>query len=368
MAMYEGMKREEPETPGGNRRRIIDLRSDTVTRPSDAMRQVMAEAEVGDDVYDEDPTVHRLQAKAAEMLGKEAGLFLPSGTQSNLAALMAHCQRGEEFIVGRVNHIFQNEAAGAAVLASLSPCPVPTDAGGAMSLDDVAAAIKPDDPHYAVSRLVCLENTVSGQVQDQENIEAIADFAHENGLSVHLDGARLMNAAVASNSKPVELVRKIDTVSLCLSKGLGAPVGSVLCGPRDFIARALRARKILGGAMRQAGVLAACGLYALEHNVERLAEDHARAKRLAEGLAGFPGLKVRHEPGQTNMLFVSPREEEQEGLIAHLAGEGIVFANQRPAIRLVTHLDIGDEDVERIIAAVGDYFAESGGKLAAAGS
>lgn len=368
MAMYEGMTRDQQANPGSNRRRTIDLRSDTVTRPSAAMRQAMAEAEVGDDVYNEDPTVQRLQAKAAELLGKEAGIFLPSGTQSNLVALMTHCQRGEEFIVGNVNHIYQHEAGGAAVLGSLSPCPIATDAAGGMSVEGVESAIKADDPHYPITRLVCLENTVSSRVQKQDTIEAIADMAHDRGLSVHLDGARLMNAAVAAKAKPADLVRKVDTVSLCLSKGLGAPVGSVLCGPKDFIARALRARKILGGAMRQVGVLAACGLYALENNIERLAEDHARATRLAEGLARFPGLQVRHDADDTNMLFVTPRAEDQEALLAHLASEGIVFANQRPAIRLVTHLDITDEDVETIIAAVGDFYAKAGGKLSAAGS
>ena len=368
MAMYEGMKTAHQAGAGGNRRRTIDLRSDTVTKPSAGMRQAMAEAEVGDDVYGEDPTVEALQAKAAEMLGKEAGLFLPTGTQSNLVALMTHCQRGEEYIAGAGSHIFHDEAAGAAVLGSISPVGLPQDARGGLSPEAVEAAIKGDDPHYAVSRLVCLENTCGGRVQDQDNLDAIADLAHGRGLSVHMDGARLMNAAVASGRAPSDLVRKADSVSLCLSKGLGTPVGSVLCGPRDFIRRALRARKILGGGMRQAGVLAACGLYALEHNVARMAEDHRRATRLAEGLAQFPALKVVHDSDHTNMLFVAARNEDHDSLLAHLVKEGIVFGSQKPSIRLVTHLDITDEDVETIIAAVGDYYAKAGPHLAVAGS
>ncbi|WP_282604332.1 low-specificity L-threonine aldolase [Pelagibius sp. Alg239-R121] len=368
MAMYEGMKADQAAGAGSNRRRMIDLRSDTVTRPSAGMRQAMADAEVGDDVYGEDPTVDALQAKAAELLGKEAGLFLPTGTQSNLVGLMTHCQRGEEYIVGDCYHIFHDEAAGAAVLASISPCPLITDDKGGLSVDAVQMAIKADDPHYAISRLVCLENTVSGRVQDQDTIDAIAEMAHNRGMSVHLDGARLMNAAVASNCSPAHLARNADTVSLCLSKGLGTPVGSVLCGPRDFINRAFRARKMLGGAMRQVGVLAACGLYALEHNIERLADDHRRATRMAEGLSRFPSLGVTHDPDHTNMLFVEPRDEDHAPLLEHLAGEGIVFAAQKPAIRLVTHLDISDEDVETVITAVGDYYAKAGKSLAAAGS
>ncbi len=368
MAMYEGMKAAQQTARGSNRRRMIDLRSDTVTVPSAAMRQAMAEAEVGDDVYGDDPTVEALQVKAAGMLGKEAGLFLPSGTQSNLVALMTHCQRGEEYIAGDSYHIFHDEAAGAAVLGSISPIGLPTDARGGLSPEAVAGAIKADDPHYAVSRLVCLENTSGGRVQDQDNIDAIAVMAHERGLSVHMDGARLMNAAVASDCSPAHLVRNVDTVSLCLSKGLGTPVGSVLCGPRDFIKRALRARKMLGGGMRQAGVLAACGLYALDHNVARLAEDHRHAARMAEGLAQFPALKVIRDPEHTNMLFVAPREEDHTALLAHLAGEGIVFGSQKPSIRLVTHLDITDEDVETVISTVGDYFARAKQNLAAAGS
>ncbi|WP_218940310.1 low-specificity L-threonine aldolase [Denitrobaculum tricleocarpae] len=368
MAMYEGMKTAQTEGAGSNRRRMIDLRSDTVTKPSAGMRRAMAEAEVGDDVYGEDPTVEALQSKAATLLGKEAGLFLPTGTQSNLVALMTHCQRGEEYIAGAGSHIFHDEAAGAAVLGSISPVGLPLDGKGALTLEAVAGAIKADDPHYAVSRLVCLENTCGGRVQDQDNLDAIADLAHARGLSVHMDGARLMNAAVASDCPPADLVRKADTVSLCLSKGLGTPVGSVLCGPRDFIKRALRARKILGGGMRQAGVLAACGLYALEHNIARMAEDHRRATRMAEGLAQFPALKVIHDPDHTNMLFVAPREEDHDALLTHLAKEGIVFGSQKPSIRLVTHLDITDEDVETIISTVGDYYARSRQNLAAAGS
>ena len=252
--------------------------------------------------------------------------------------------------------------------AASHPSACPWTPRGSLNPEAVAAAIKADDPHYAVSRLVCLENTCGGRVQDQANIDAIAELAHARGLSVHMDGARLMNAAVASECSPADLVRTSDSVSLCLSKGLGTPVGSVLCGPSDFITRALRMRKILGGGMRQAGVLAACGLYALEHNIARMADDHRRATRLAEGLAQFPALKVVHDPDHTNMLFVAPRAEDHDGLLSHLAGEGIVFGSQKPSIRLVTHLDITDEDLETIISAVGDYYAKANPNLAAAGS
>jgi threonine aldolase len=334
--------------------RIIDLRSDTVTRPGEGMRRAMAQADVGDDVYGEDATVTALEARVAALLGKEAGLFVASGTQSNLTAILSHCQRGEEYIAGESYHVFSNEAGGASVLGSVVAHPLAVDARGAITPDQVESRIKPDDPHCPITRLLSLENTVSGHVQPIADQEAVAAVARRHGLSVHLDGARLMNAAVALGLPPAAVGACADSISLCLSKGLGAPVGSVLSGPADFIARARRIRKILGGGMRQAGVLAACGLYALDHNIDRLAEDHANAKRLAEGLAEMPRLEVNTP--ETNMLFIAPGEEDLEPLRAHLAASGIIISAQRPHTRLVTHLDITGEDVERTIEAFGDFY------------
>ena len=347
---YAGMTDVEASTSN----RIADLRSDTVTRPGEGMRHAMAEAEVGDDVYGEDATINALEEKVAALLGKEAGLFVASGTQSNLLALLAHCQRGEEYIAGETYHSFAEEGGGASVLGSVVAHPLAVDGRGAITPGQVESAIKPDDFHYPVTRLVCLENTVSGHVQPIADQEAIAAVARRHGLSVHLDGARLMNAAVALGRPPAAVGACADSISLCLSKGLGAPVGSVLSGPADFIARARRIRKMLGGGMRQAGVLAACGLYALDHNIDRLAEDHASAKRLSEGLATCKGLEV--DAPETNMVFIAPGEEDLEPLRAHLAARGIIIAAQRPRTRLVTHLDVTAEDVERTIEAFGEYY------------
>ncbi len=334
--------------------RIVDLRSDTVTRPGEGMRRAMAEAEVGDDVYGEDQTVNALEEKVAALLGKEAGLFVASGTQSNLTALLSHCQRGEEYIAGETYHVFAEEAGGASALGGIAAHPLPIDAHGAITPDQVESAIRPDDFHYPVTRLVCLENTMYGHVQPIADQQAIASVARRHGLSVHLDGARLMNAAVALGQPPAAVAACADSVSLCLSKGLGAPVGSVLSGTKDFIARARRIRKMLGGGMRQAGVLAAADLYALENHIDRLADDHANAKRLADGLARCKGLEI--EATETNMVFIAPREEDLEPLRAHLAARGIIIAAQRPSTRLVTHLDITAEDIERTIEAFGAFY------------
>ena len=347
---YAGMT--DVEASASNR--IVDLRSDTVTRPGESMRRAMAEAEVGDDVYGEDATINALEEKVAALLGKEAGLFMASGTQSNLIALLSHCQRGEEYIAGEAYHVFAEEAGGASVLGGVVAHPLSVDARGAITPGQVESRIKPDDFHYPVTRLVCLENTFSGHVQPIAEQEAIAAVARRHGLSVHLDGARLMNAAVALGQPPAAVGACADSISLCLSKGLGAPVGSVLSGTSDFIARARRLRKMLGGGMRQGGVLAACGLHALDHNIDRLAEDHANAKRLAEGLAKCKGLDV--DPVETNMIFIAPGEEDIEPLRAHLAARGIIIAAQRPRTRLVTHLDITSEDVERTIEAFGEFY------------
>jgi len=347
---YAGMADAKPSASN----RIVDLRSDTVTRPGEAMRRAMAEAEVGDDVYGEDATVNALEQRAATLLGKEAGLYVASGTQSNLLALLAHCQRGEEYIAGETYHSYAEEGGGASVLGGIAVHPLAIDARGAITPEQVESAIKPDDFHYPVTRLVCLENTVSGHVQPLEQHRAIAAVARRHGLSVHLDGARLMNAAVALGRPAAEVADCADSVSLCLSKGLGAPVGSVLSGPKDFIARARRSRKMLGGGMRQAGILAAAGLYALDHHIDRLAEDHANAKRLAEGLAACKGLEV--DAPETNMVFIAPAEEDLEPLRAHLATRGIIIAAQRPKTRLVTHLDVTPGDVDRVIEAFGAFY------------
>lgn len=341
---------------------IADFRSDTVTRPSSAMRQAMADAEVGDDVYGDDPTVSALEEKAANLLGKEAGLFVASGTQSNLAALLAHCGRGEEYIGGVGYHIAKYEAGGAAVLGGISPRHLMPQANGALDPEQVQDAINPDDSHFAISRLVCVENTFNGKVVNQGQIEEVAAIAHEHDLSVHLDGARLMNAVVASNRSAAELVECVDTVSLCLSKGLGAPVGSVLCGSVDFIKKARRARKMLGGGLRQSGVLAACGLYALEHNTHRLADDHVRAKALAKRLADVDGLEIDPLTVETNMVWLNVPAERSVPLSAHMRERGLVIAEpsgRDRTMRIVCHLDIDDDHIDRLVDGFASWLTRS---------
>lgn len=334
---------------------IIDLRSDTVTRPTAAMREAMASAVVGDDVYGDDPTVAALEEKTAKLLGKEAGLFVSSGTQSNLIALLSHCGRGEEYISGSSYHLIHYEAGGASVLGGISPCQLPVGERGNLTVEGVKEAIKPDDIHHPISRLVSLENTVYGLVQDQANLDDIADLAHDNGLKAHLDGARLMNAVIKSNATPHELVERMDTVSLCLSKGLGAPVGSVLVGPEDFIHRARRNRKLLGGGTRQAGFLAAAGIYALDHHINRLAEDHQRAHDLGEILSSFVELNVHTDRLETNMIFFSP--EKPDEFHAFMYKHGILFSGPAKTMRLVTHLDIDDNALSRIKSKLDIYFS-----------
>jgi len=334
---------------------MIDLRSDTVTRPTAAMRERMAAAEVGDDMFGDDPTVNALQARLAEMTGHEAGLFFSSGTQSNLAALMAHCARGEEFIIGALGHSYKYEAGGAAVLGSLWPQTLDYEADGSLDLKKVAALIKPDDAHFARTRLLVLENTQNGRVLPLSYIEEAARFARDKGLLFHLDGARVFNAAVKLKLPVREIARHFDSVSLCLSKGLGSPVGSVLVGKKDFIYRAHRIRKMLGGGMRQAGVLAAACLYAVEHHVERLEEDHANAKTLAEGLAGLPGLTLDPRLVQTNMIFGAVDAARIGALAEHLKKQGIIIL-PNPSLRLVTHLDVSKDDVQKTIAAFKSFF------------
>ncbi|MGH8372339.1 MAG: low-specificity L-threonine aldolase [Gammaproteobacteria bacterium] len=335
---------------------MIDLRSDTVTQPTSEMRAAMAAAEVGDDVFGDDPTVNKLQQRLAEMTGHQAGLFFPSGTQSNLAALMAHCERGEEFIIGNLGHSFKYEAGGASVLGSLWPCPIEYQADGTLDLQKVAAAIKPDDAHFAHTRLLVLENTQNGRVLPSAYIKEARAFVDRHGLNLHLDGARAFNAAVKLGVPVRDITKHFDSVSLCLSKGLGAPVGSVLVGSKDLIAKAHRIRKLLGGGMRQAGILAAAGLYALEHHVERLAEDHANAKALAEGLAGIKQLKIDPATVQTNMVFLQVPRDAVTALSKHLAQSGITVL-PNPGMRLVTHLDVSAADVQRVITAFSRFFA-----------
>ena len=338
---------------------IVDLRSDTVTRPTPGMRQAMLHAEVGDDVFGDDPTVNALQERIAAMTGKEAALYLPTGTQSNLCGLLAHCQRGEEYIVGQLAHTYRYEGGGAAVLGSIQPQPLLMDAQGRMALGDIAAAIKPDDAHFARTRLLCLENTWNGNVMPHEYLTDAAALARAQGLSVHLDGARVFNAAVANAGEggdPLAALRQMtdvfDSVSVCFSKGLGAPMGSALCGSKELIGRAHRIRKMTGGGLRQAGVVAAAALYALDHHVDRLRQDHAMAQRLAAGLQNLSGLSVRS--AQTNIVFLDVSEGRGPALLAHLKAAG-VLATGMLGLRFVTHLDVDAEAIDRAITAIRDF-------------
>jgi threonine aldolase len=343
---------------------IVDLRSDTVTRPTAGMRAAMAAAPLGDDVFGDDPSVNALQEKIAAMLGFEAALFVPTGTQSNLCAILSHCQRGDEYIVGQMQHCYRWEAGGGAVFGSVQPQPIEHQPDGTLALADIEAAIKPDDPHFARSRMLALENTLGGKLLPIGYIEQATELAKRKGLTRHLDGARLFNAAVAQAAQTGAEVRAearriaqhFDSVSVCFSKGLGAPVGSALCGSRELIARARRVRKMAGGAMRQAGLLAAAASYALDHHVDRLAQDHALAQQLAQGLQGLSGLKV--EAPQTNIVFVDllgdARDRSKE-LLEHLAQHG-VLATGLYRLRFATHLDVDASGVERAVTAIRAFF------------
>jgi threonine aldolase len=334
----------------------IDLRSDTVTRPTRAMREAMLDAEVGDDVYGEDATVNTLQQRLASDLGFEAALFVPSGTQSNLLALMSHCERGDEYLVGADAHTYKFEGGGAAVLGSIQPQPIAHDADGTLPLDKLAAAIKPVDPHFARTRLLTLENTWHGRVLPLDYLRAAHAFTRERGLGLHLDGARLYNAAIACGVPARDITRHFDSVSMCLSKGLGAPVGSVLVGSAALIDKARRWRKVAGGGWRQAGLLAAACLHALDHHVARLADDHARAARLAHGLREIPSITLLGQ--HTNMVFIDVPAERLRALDAHLRAASIrISIGYLPTLRLVTHLDIDDAGVERTIDAFRTFFA-----------
>lgn len=344
---------------------FIDLRSDTVTQPTVAMRNAMASAPLGDDVFGDDPSVNMLQEKISAMLGFEAALFVPTGTQSNLCAILSHCQRGDEYIVGQFAHCYRWEGGGAAVLGSVQPQPLQHQADGTLSLEDIEEAIKPDDAHFARTRLLALENTLGGKLLPFPYLQQATQLAKSKGLACHLDGARLFNAATAQAASTGADVREearriagcFDTVSVCLSKGLGAPVGSVLCGSREFVARAHRIRKMAGGGMRQSGMLAAAGTYALDHHVDRLSEDHALARRLAEGLADLPGLQV--ETPHTNILFVDlegPARERSAELLQFLQERGIL-ATGLYRLRFVTHLDVDAVGIDLVIKAITEFFA-----------
>ena len=330
---------------------MIDLRSDTVTRPTAGMRAAMAQAEVGDDVFGDDPTVNRLESVAAERFGFEGALFFPTGTQSNLAALMAHCGRGDEFLVGQEAHTYKYEQGGAAVLGSIQPQPLEHEPHGGISLQRIAAAIKSDDYHFARTRLLALENTIGGRVLPPDYQRQATEFAHSRGLATHLDGARLFNVIVKLKIDERTAVAGFDSVSVCLSKGLGAPAGSVLMGTRALIGDARRWRKALGGGMRQAGVLAAAGLYGLQHHVGRLAEDHENAEHLAAGLRDV-GLSV--SPPQTNVVYVEVPEAQTQSLKAHLQQRNIL-ATVVPRTRLMTHMDVSRDKIDAAVQAFREF-------------
>ena len=336
-------------------RDLADFRSDTVTRPDQGMMDAIQSAVVGDDVYGDDPTTNALEEKAANLLGKDAGLFMPTGTQSNLAAVMAHCGRGDEYIIGNKYHIYSYEAGGTAVLGSVFPHPLPVDNKGALNPDDIIAAIKPDDSHSPITRLLCVENTVNGMVQSKAYMDHMGQLAHDHGLKAHCDGARLMNAARASNIPAKDLVQHFDTVSLCLSKGLGTPAGSVLVGDQETINTARRLRKMLGGGMRQTGFLAAAGLYALDHNIDRLTQDHQRAKTLAEQLTAIDGIHINLEQVQTNMVFIGfcdntvhISDDALKNLGSVLESYGCRVSPGR-MMRCVIHRDIDDDDCSKLV-------------------
>jgi threonine aldolase len=332
--------------------RIVDLRSDTLTKPTPAMRRAMAEAEVGDDVLGEDPTINRLEEMAAERLGKEAGLFVASGTMGNLVSLLAHCNRGDEIILGDNSHTFYSEQGGAAAIAGIHPRTIPNQLDGKLAVKDIEAAIRPDNIHHPLSRLIVLENTHNrrnGSPLEAAYMRSVKDLADKYKLKIHVDGARIFNAAVALNVNPKDLVVVSDSVSFCLSKGLAAPVGSLICGQQDFINAARRARKLVGGGMRQAGVLAAAGIVALTEMTERLAEDHANAHKLAEGLAEISGLSIDPAMIKTNIVYFETTREDlfEDELVRRLDKEGVKILVMGPRLlRAVTYYQITEEDIE----------------------
>jgi len=334
----------------------IDLRSDTVTRPTAAMRDAMMSAPLGDDVWGDDPTVNAFQATLAERAGKEAALLFPSGTQSNLVGLMAHCERGDEYIVGQSAHTYRYEGGGAAVLGSIQPQPIENAPDGSLPLEKITAAVKADDFHFARTRLLALENTIGGKVLPAEYVQQATALAREHGLATHLDGARLFNAAVATDTSLTQLCQPFDSVSLCFSKGLGTPMGSALVGSQALIDRARRWRKVVGGGMRQAGIIAAACQHALDHHVADLAHDHRRTARLAEGLTAFPAIEVTSQA--TNMVFVQIDKAHIAPLAAWLKEHGVLI-ELLYATRMVVHRDISDSDIEQVLDIIKRYFDQA---------
>ncbi|MGE4798984.1 low-specificity L-threonine aldolase [Yersinia hibernica] len=335
---------------------LIDLRSDTVTQPDAAMRSAMANAEVGDDVYGDDPTVNALEAQAAQLSGKEAALFLPTGTQANLVALLTHCQRGEEYIVGQKAHNYLYEAGGAAVLGSIQPQPIDANDDGTLPLDKVLAAIKPDDIHFAQTRLLSLENTHSGKVLPLRYLQQAWALTREKKLALHIDGARIFNAAVALNVPLTDISQYCDSLTICLSKGLGAPVGSLLCGSAEYIKRARRWRKMTGGGMRQAGILAAAGLYALEHNVARLKDDHDNARWLEQQLRALD-VEIVAPGAQTNVLYIKQSSAAAAQLGPWMRERGVLIS-AGPITRMITHINISRTDLEKVVALWREFLTE----------
>ena len=340
--------------------RIVDLRSDTVTQPSPEMRRAMYDAELGDDVYGEDPTLNALEAKAAERLGKEAAVFVASGTMGNLVSVLAHAQRGDEIILGHKAHIFRSEAGGASALGGVSFHTVPNDDRGMLNPDDVRDAIRPSDPHMPRTAAVCLENTQNacgGAPLTQDDMQTIANVAREGGVALHVDGARIFNAAVALEAPVSELARDADSVTFCLSKGLSCPIGSVIVGDADYIKEARRWRKMVGGGMRQVGVLAAAGIVALDGMVERLAEDHANARKLAEGLAQIPGVTIDPDSLPTNLVFFDIEREDRDEIHRQLVARGVKGGGGGKRWRYVTHYGITESDIDYTLEQVREVFA-----------
>ncbi len=335
--------------------KIVDLRSDTVTQPCDGMKAAMMAARLGDDVYEEDPTAIALQETLARMTHKQAALFFPSGTQSNLAALLSHCQRGDEYIVGQNAHTYKYEGGGAAVLGSIQPQPIEHQPDGTIDLAKVEQAIKADDFHFARTRLLALENTIGGRVIPLDYIQEAKQLARSHDLGLHLDGARVFNAAVELDIDVCEITEPFDSISICLSKGLGAPIGSVLCGSRSLIDQARRWRKMVGGGMRQVGLLAAAGLFALEHNVSRLKEDHQLARYLADKLRHIEHLDLVDGQAHTNMLFVNLKDGRQDAFLAYGAENGILFGGRNP-LRMVTHKQLDKTDIDHAVNILTGFF------------
>ena len=347
-----------PRTSSDHNTIIADFRSDTVTRPTEAMLDTMMSASLGDDVYGDDPTTNSLEDKAAALLGKEAAVFMPSGTQSNLAGVMSHCGRGDEYIIGKTYHIYVYEAGGTSVLGSAFPHPLDVSPRGALSPDDIVAAIKADDVHHPITKLVSIENTVNGCVHNEDYMDGIAKAAHDHGLKAHCDGARLFNAAMALGIAPKRLVQEFDTISICLSKGLGAPAGSLLVGDSVTVTKARRIRKMLGGGMRQTGVLAAAGIYALDHHISRLAQDHDRAGILADAIKELDGISISRDQVETNMIFLNfddrISDDALDGLNTFMAMRGVRMSGGRKT-RVVVHLDIDDDGCDALVSGLSAF-------------